>query len=111
MLNPLAQDGTNDSQCYEYNAMGIVQQIALFNKQYGIRTENEKHRQESPTFSYTIAFFDAVVHAVKALGPSLQLEFICGEVNHELAKMRLLTDGRPANFPRQFTRVWLSNIP
>lgn len=91
--------------------MGIVQQIALFNKQYGIRIEEEKHHQESPTLSYTMAFFDAVVHAVKTLGPSLQLEFICGEVNQELAKIRLLTDSRPTNFPMLFTRIWLSNIP
>jgi hypothetical protein len=92
--------------------MGPVQEIALFNKQNGIRTdsENEKH-QESPTLSYAIAFFDAVVDAVKALGSSLQLEFICGEVNQELAKIRLCTDNRPANFPKKFTRIWLSNIP
>jgi hypothetical protein len=91
--------------------MGIVQHIALFNKQYGVRTESEKSQKESPTFSYTSAFFDAVVDTVKALGPSLQLEFICGEVNQELAKIRLHTDSRPANFPSKFTRIWLSNIP
>lgn len=69
--------------------------------------------EDSPSFSLFSFFFTftAVVVSVRSLGEHLKFEFICGEVNQELSKIRLRSDNRPSEFPRKFTRIWLSNIP
>lgn len=108
----MVQDGTQDGYTeIDYDAFGIVRQIGEFNNTHGIAVENSLTKEESPAFSYVAAFFERVVDVVKTLQNSVQLEFICGEINTELAKVRLQTDSRPASFPKQFTRIWLSNIP
>ncbi|TFK84367.1 hypothetical protein K466DRAFT_625040 [Polyporus arcularius HHB13444] len=58
-------------------------------------------------------FFDEVVAALKTLKSRITLEFICGGLHEELAKIRLEGDqsARPKEFPKQFMRVWLSNFP
>ncbi|TFK84364.1 hypothetical protein K466DRAFT_527460 [Polyporus arcularius HHB13444] len=57
-------------------------------------------------------FFDNVAAALKTLGNRVTLEFICGGLSEELAKMRFKGDvARPKEFPRKYTRMWLSNVP
>lgn len=57
-------------------------------------------------------FFEEAAAALKALGSKIVLEFICGGLSEELAKMRLKGDlTRPPTFPRKYTRMWLSNVP
>lgn len=58
------------------------------------------------------SFFDAVANALNALDGKVQLEVLCGGLLQELGKMQIGADrSRPAEFPRKFTRAWLSNVP
>jgi hypothetical protein len=89
-----------------------VRLTANFNDQHGLLSKNDKNMiKDSPTMAYMFTFLDGLVDAVKLLGNKLQCEFIAGEINQELSKVRLGTDTRPKHFPREWTRIWLSNIP
>ena len=56
--------------------------------------------------------FESVAEALNALDGRVKLEVLSGDVLKELQKMQLGGDyTRPADFPRKFTRMWLSNIP
>lgn len=57
-------------------------------------------------------FFQEVAAAMKTLGSRITIELICGGLSEELAKMRFKGDlTRPKEFPRKYTRMWLSNVP
>lgn len=57
-------------------------------------------------------FFGEAAAAVKVMKGRITLEFICGGVSEELAKIRFDEEStRPKDFPRTFTRMWLSNVP
>jgi len=88
-----------------------VRLAADFNKKYKLLQKDTNMINDSPTMAYMLNFLDGVVDAVKSLGNNLQCEFIAGEINQELSKVRLGTDSRPNQFPRKWTRIWLSNIP
>lgn len=101
---------------YKYLTMQLdvfapVQLTAQFNAQHGLYQKDKNIIQDSPTMAYMLTFLDGVVDAVKSLGNKLQCEFIAGEINQELSKVRLGTDTRPKHFPKKWTRIWLSNIP
>jgi hypothetical protein len=95
----------------QLDAFAPVRLVADFNRQHGISQKDKTMIRDSPTMAHLLAFLDGVVNAVKLLGDRLQCEFIAGEVNQELSKVRLGTDSRPKHFPRKWTRIWLSNIP
>jgi hypothetical protein len=95
----------------QLDAFEPVRLAAKFNKTYKLSQKDTKMIKDSPTMSYMLAFLEGVVDAVKSLGDKLQCEFIAGEINQELSKVRLGTDSRPKHFPRKWTRIWLSNIP
>ena len=106
------KDGTQDGNMFmEIDAFLVVQQIARFNKDHGVVIKDTASKKHCPSFAHVSSFFDAVVDAIKVLKGSIQLEFIVGEINQELSKIRLGTDTRPSHFTKQFTRIWLSNIP
>ncbi|THH22549.1 hypothetical protein EUX98_g8146 [Antrodiella citrinella] len=68
--------------------------------------------EDCPAFSIGETFFDGVVDGLKAMQGHIKLEVIHGDLMHELAKMRLNADySRPTQFPRNYTRMWLSNVP
>ncbi|RPD61780.1 hypothetical protein L226DRAFT_506692 [Lentinus tigrinus ALCF2SS1-7] len=57
-------------------------------------------------------FFEEVAGALDTLGTHVTLEFVCGGLFEELAKMRCQgDDARPPQFPRKYLRMWLSNVP
>lgn len=57
-------------------------------------------------------FFKEVADALLALRSHITLEIIVGGLSEELAKMRFGGDvTRPKEFPRKYTRMWLSNVP
>ena len=67
---------------------------------------------DCPSFSVADIFFTGVVEGLRSLRGRIKLEIIQGDLVHELAKMRLGGDSsRPADFPRQYMRMWLSNVP
>lgn len=88
-----------------------VRLAADFNKKYGLLHKDKSMIKDSPTMAHMLTFLDGVVDAVQSLGGELQCEFIAGEINQELSKVRLGTDTRPKHFPKKWTRIWLSNIP
>ncbi|KAI0366567.1 hypothetical protein BV20DRAFT_1002228 [Pilatotrama ljubarskyi] len=57
-------------------------------------------------------FFENISAALRGLSGHITVELICGGLSEELAKMRFKGDvTRPANFPRKYLRMWLSNVP
>lgn len=93
------------------DSFGCVQEIARFSEQKGLKDMNKGRKTASPAFSYLVTFFEATVAAAKAMKDHLRIEFMGGEINAQLSKISLGVDRRPAEFPRKFTRIWLSNIP
>ncbi|TBU53623.1 hypothetical protein BD310DRAFT_887493 [Dichomitus squalens] len=58
------------------------------------------------------AFFGEAAAALKGLESCITLELICGGLSEELAKIHFKGDlTRPKDFPRKYTRMWLSNVP
>ncbi|SJL02426.1 uncharacterized protein ARMOST_05753 [Armillaria ostoyae] len=41
----------------------------------------------------------------------IKIELLQGDISQELMKMAYGIDNRPPDFPRTFTRMWLSNVP
>ncbi len=63
--------------------------------------------RQSPSFSITTLFFDSVVKSLCDLRGRLKLEVLLGDVCSQFER----STTRPNDFPSQFTRLWLSNIP
>ena len=58
------------------------------------------------------AFFKAAAQALRILGSHVKLEILHGSLNEEMSKMRLKSDAsRPSEFPKEYIRMWLSNVP
>jgi hypothetical protein len=73
---------------------------------------NPNEPPDAPAFSHVSAFFDEVVKSLVALRGRVKLEMLCGELTQELSKMKLRSDQtRPTEFPRLYSRAYLSNIP
>ena len=69
-------------------------------------------RTNRRAYAASATLFEDVAEALKALEGQVRLEVICGGVLEELQKMQVKADtARPAEFPRTFTRVWMSNVP
>ncbi|GBE90092.1 hypothetical protein SCP_1801160 [Sparassis crispa] len=87
--------------------------IEGFNTKYRLNGESAYHRDiDSPTFTVVNDFFVAVAKAIKGMPGRITLEILSGELMQELAKMRLKTDHtRPSEFPRSYTRAYISNVP
>lgn len=90
------------------DAFEAIRCIKNFNDRLGILGVDAK----CPSFTIVNNFFSAVVDSLRALKGSLIIEIIQGDIFQELKKMRTAEDiSRPVRFPRQYTRMWLSNVP
>ncbi|KAK7031941.1 hypothetical protein R3P38DRAFT_3265860 [Favolaschia claudopus] len=91
----------------------LARMLDSFNKRFGIAKGGDLPPDpDSPAFTHTMRFFDGAIDALKVLDGSIKLEIIYGGLMEELGKMRLETDTRrPKEFPRRFTRAYLSNVP
>ena len=57
------------------------------------------------------SFFEEVAAALEALGSCITIEMVVAGLSEELAKMRYGGDlTRPKEYPRKYTRMWLSNV-
>ncbi|KAJ7494865.1 hypothetical protein B0H11DRAFT_2227626 [Mycena galericulata] len=66
----------------------------------------------SPAFGYVTGFFDSVIAAIQTLHEKIRLEFIHGELQSELLRMRMYPEPRVNNsLPVKYTKMWLSNVP
>ncbi|KAJ7579198.1 hypothetical protein C8J56DRAFT_965071 [Mycena floridula] len=95
------------------NVYQAVEYEDMYNYRLGLH-EDHPMDHDCPAFSTTEIFFDAVVEALAAFKDGkVMVEFVLGELSTELRKMGSLTKSptRPDDFPRSFTRTWLSNVP
>ncbi|KAJ7701605.1 hypothetical protein B0H14DRAFT_3032142, partial [Mycena olivaceomarginata] len=73
---------------------------------------NSPFSSDSPAFGHVAAFFDSVIIALQSLGSKLHLEFIHGDIQSQLLRMRAYPEDRVVqNLPIAYTRMWLSNVP
>ncbi len=94
----------------EFRPFQMVEQIKDFNARMDL-LRGRKIKNDCPAYSVIEVFFDAVVDGLIALNGRVCIELLQGDVCQELTKMAYNVDNRPANFPRAFTRMWLSNVP
>ncbi len=91
------------------NPFGPIRHFEWFGVNSNLLTIVDRN---NPAFSIAMFFFDAVVNAIKDMRGRLKLEFLLGDVSQQLAKINFDTDSsRPMDFPKTFTRMWLSNVP
>lgn len=89
-----------------------VRHMSDYNERFGLSPVRENSDPDSPAYSHTITFFDGVTDALRALAGHLKIEILRGDLIQEMSKMRFQGDeSRPVEFPRLFTRAWLSNVP
>jgi hypothetical protein len=100
----IALDATNgDTFC-------VIRQIAAFQRRHPVSAC--VFNKDSPAFGYVTNFFDSVIIAIQSLGPKLLLEFIHGDIQSRLLRMRAHPEARVAqNLPVKYTKMWLSNVP
>jgi hypothetical protein len=84
----------------------------MFNERFDINSTTYEDRPDAPAFTNFSDLFENVVAALAALKGQIKLEILCGELTQELRKMRFGGDDtRPSDFPRLYTRGYLSNVP
>ncbi|KAH8102117.1 hypothetical protein BXZ70DRAFT_930357 [Cristinia sonorae] len=66
---------------------------------------------DSYKFTLAMDFFDYLGKAIVGLQGHLRVESVAGDLNGEMCKIWLGSDARPKEYPRKFTRAWLSNVP
>lgn len=90
-----------------------IHAIESFNVRLGLQKDlGHGLNADYPSYSVVWTFFNGVLEAWRALDQKIQLEIVCGELHQELSKMRICGDKtRPTQFPRSYTRAWLSNVP
>ncbi|KAJ7886396.1 hypothetical protein B0H14DRAFT_2338211, partial [Mycena olivaceomarginata] len=86
------------------NALDVIRQIAKF--QQGHPLSNSPFSSDSPGFGHVAAFFDSVIIALQSLGSKLHLEFIHGDIQSQLLRMRAYPEDRVVqNLPIAYTRM------
>ncbi|KAG7447536.1 uncharacterized protein BT62DRAFT_1060778 [Guyanagaster necrorhizus] len=112
--NPSLFDGVQevkfDYPSVEFNAFEMVERISQFNSRMGL-FKKRRMDEDCPAYSVSEIFFDAVVNGLLALKDHIKIELLQGDISQELMKMAHGIDDRPSDFPRMFTRIWLSNVP
>lgn len=92
-----------------------VKEISNFNIRMGLVGDRDSVEgdvdKNYPSFSVGEVFFDNVVTALRALEGHVVLEVIHDDLSAALSKIRVGAEARPAEFPRKFMRMWLSNVP
>jgi len=97
----------------KWDAFKAPQEIDTFVRRFGLNgVVNPSANLDAPAYSHASGFFDGVAKALKAMKGHIKVELLKGEFVQTMSKMRFQADdSRPAEFPRLFTRAWLSNIP
>ncbi|KAK0442712.1 uncharacterized protein EV420DRAFT_1752253 [Desarmillaria tabescens] len=89
------------------NPFSTIKCLEEYVTSYHILQDEALVDRQSPSFSIMKLFFDSVVKSLRDLRGRVQLEVLLGDVCSELER----STSRPTDFPSQFTRLWLSNIP
>ncbi|KAJ6496322.1 hypothetical protein C8R45DRAFT_1132445 [Mycena sanguinolenta] len=97
-------------QSYPRDPFDAIRQVATFQKNHPV--SNSVFNQDSPAFGYVTAFFDSAVIALQSLGSKVCFDFIYGDIQSQLLRMRAYPEDRiTQNLPIKYTRTWLSNVP
>lgn len=104
--------GTTGYPNLDLDAFKPPRDIEEYNHRFKVAEPHPDLIPDAPAYSHVSAFFDGVVEALKVMKKHIKIELLCGELIQEMSKMRFCGDeSRPADFPRSFTRAWLSNVP
>lgn len=98
---------------YKMDMFTTIASLDQFNRRNGPDAQQRiRTNAKMVAWSTCNAFFEEAAAALEVLESSLTIELICGGLSEELAKMRYKGDlTRPKEFPRKYTRMWLSNVP
>ncbi|KAJ7727428.1 hypothetical protein DFH07DRAFT_782479 [Mycena maculata] len=89
----------------------VIRQIATFYLDHPVSKTNP-FMPGGFAFGWVTAFFDSVIAAIASLGAKLRLDFIHGEIQSELLRIRAHPEARVAQgLPVVYMKVWLSNVP
>ncbi|KAI0737514.1 hypothetical protein C8Q80DRAFT_1115040 [Daedaleopsis nitida] len=104
----LHRDGYRDLR--EDMFESVIDEIESFNALHA--TVGSVVDKEMLAWDVCNVFFEGVAAALKNLEGKVILEFLIGDLCGELSKMRCGDYGtRPRQFPSEYTRMWLSNVP
>lgn len=107
----MQERGTGYPEVATLNAYATVEDLRNACDRLGL-LNTRRIDPDCPSFSVADTFFTGVVEGLKSLRGRIKLEILQGDLVHELSKMRLGGDtSRPAEFPRKYMRMWLSNVP
>ncbi|KAI0658112.1 hypothetical protein C8Q70DRAFT_201642 [Cubamyces menziesii] len=112
--NPKYHYGGDGYKMLTGDAFEPVNHLDDFNQRHTPRARRGPITNDANTLAWDICskFFEQVATAIRGLDGHLTVELIAGGLSEELAKMRCKGDTtRPAEFPRKYTRMWLSNVP
>ncbi|KAJ7607618.1 hypothetical protein DFH06DRAFT_1111847 [Mycena polygramma] len=112
VMNPTFFDDLRETNMdiMDGDTLLVVRQLAAFHQRH--RITPFKLLEGSPAFGYVTGFFDCVIAAIKALDGKITLEFIHGDLQSELLRMRTLPALRQtSNLPVKYSKMWLSNVP
>ncbi|KAH8101280.1 hypothetical protein BXZ70DRAFT_935376 [Cristinia sonorae] len=98
---------------FNYNIISTaMKDLSDFNKRLNLVGAHFPLNSDCPVFSTVEIFFDAVIRGLTALDRHIKLEVLQGSLISDLSRMKAGTDSkRPTEFPRRYTRMWLSNVP
>ncbi|KDQ51621.1 hypothetical protein JAAARDRAFT_704064 [Jaapia argillacea MUCL 33604] len=90
----------------------LIEGMRVFNNRFQLAPTLRRSQEDGYPFYHSTAFFDSVTQALKGLSGRIQLEVLLGDLDRETEMMQLQADStRPPEFPRSFSRIWLSNVP
>ncbi|KAJ7183825.1 hypothetical protein C8R46DRAFT_1308885 [Mycena filopes] len=110
--NTPSQDNPTDIYIDGFNVdtLGTARQLAKFHKRCPVTPFKIIHG--SLAFGYVAGFFDCVIAAIAGLKEKLTLDFVHGDLQQELLRMRTYPARRlDANLPVKYVKMWLSNVP
>ncbi|KAJ7183828.1 hypothetical protein C8R46DRAFT_1344531 [Mycena filopes] len=112
VVNPTFFDNATDIDIGGLNidTFGTPRQLAKFHKRCPVTPF--KIVRGSLAFGYVTGFFDCVIAAIAGLKGKLTVDFVHGDLQQELLRMRTYPARRlDANLPVKYLKMWLSNVP
>ncbi|KAJ7891947.1 hypothetical protein B0H13DRAFT_2529459 [Mycena leptocephala] len=112
VVNPTLFDDPGERRLgtMDGDTFGIIRQLATFHRRHKVIPF--RLLADSPAFGYVAGFFDSVIAALESLHGKVTLEFIHGDLQSELLRMRTYPALREnLNLPVKFSKIWLSNVP
>ncbi|KAI0719792.1 hypothetical protein C8T65DRAFT_725210 [Cerioporus squamosus] len=111
--DPMVYPDADGYPDYKMDMFHTIASLDQFNRRNGPDAQQRiRTNHKMLAWSTCSAFFEEAAAALEALSSCMTIELICGGLSEELAKMRYKGDlTRPKEFPRKYTRMWLSNVP